>query len=428
MSRMMKILEDLTPLNRVMCSSDYDRAIEYLLNILPFKVLEYSSKVEHNGWVIPPKWDIKEAKILKNGEVIYDGTTHPLKVVALSSRFQGKVDLFELKKHLYYDHRYGDAIPFHFRQQFRSWDRDWGFCVPKSFYDQLKPGDYEVVIETEESEGVLKILEYTHEGDLDETIVFGGNLDHPGVANDGLAGCVVGIEALRGLKDRKTKYTYKLVLVQGIIGLEFYLGKMRKSERDKIREGVFLEMLGSETQLALQNSRDGESNIEYCLGKALEEMGTLYRKGPFQSIIINDEYISEAYGIPMASLSRFPYPEYHCDKDNVSIMRERSLDEAVEAIVRAREILESSPLILKNFEGNICLSNPKYDLYVDPGQAQFEGFQGGEIKKMRFLMDLIPTLARPVTVRWVADKVGLPEKIVLEYLGKWAEKQLVELR
>lgn len=427
MSLMMKILEDLTPLNRVMCSRDYDRTIEYLLDVLPFNVIKYPSTVEHNGWVIPPKWDVKEAKILKNGKVIYDGTKHVLAVIALSKSFRGKVDLLELKKHLHYDHRDQDAIPFHFRQQFRSWNRDWGFCVPRSFYDQLEPGDYEVIIETEESDGVLKLLEYIHKGDLDETIAFGGNLDHPGVSNDGLAGCVVGIEVMRRLKGKRTKFTYKLAFVQGIIGSELYLGKMEKAEREKIREGVFLEMLGSETQLALQASRDGTSNIEYGIEKALDELGTSYRKGPFESIIINDEYIWEAYGVPMASLSRFPYPEYHNNKDNFSIMSERSLEEAVEAIMRGIELVESSKIIFKKFEGNICLSNPKYNLYIDPGQAQFEGFQGGDMRKMRILMDLIPTLKRPVTARRIAHKVGLSENMVLGYLTKWADKGLVEI-
>jgi aminopeptidase-like protein len=425
---MMKILEDLTPLNRVMCSSDYDRTIEYLLGVLPLNVLEYPSTVEHNGWVIPPKWDIKEAKILKNGKVIYDGTGHVLAVIALSKSFRGKVDLLELKKHLHYDHRYEDAIPFHFRQQFRNWDRDWGFCVPRSFCDRLEPGDYEVIIETEESDGVLKILEYTHTGDLDETIAFGGNLDHPGVANDGLAGCVVGIEVLRRLKDKRTKFTYKLALVQGIIGSELYLGKMEKTERDKIREGVFLEMLGSETQLALQASRNGGSNIEYGIEKALDEMGTSYRRGPFESIIINDEYIWENYGIPMTSLSRFPYPEYHSDKDNLSIISEKSLNEAVEVLIKAIELLESSSLVFKKFEGNVCLSNPKYDLYIDPGQIDFGDVLSEETKRMRFLMDLIPALHRPTTVKAIADRVELPEDKVYVYLKKWADRGLLDLK
>ena len=54
----LEILKDLTPLNRVLCSSDYDKAIDYLRTLLPFRVLEYPAADEHNGWVIPPKWDV----------------------------------------------------------------------------------------------------------------------------------------------------------------------------------------------------------------------------------------------------------------------------------------------------------------------------------------------------------------------------------
>ena len=129
MNPMMQLLFDLTPLNRVFCSRDYDKAIEYIRGILPFRVLKFSSNMEHNGWVIPPKWDVKEARIIKNGDVIYDGLKNPLSVLALSRSFCGEIDCDELKQHLYYDHRYPDAIPYHFRQEYQSWLRDWGFCV-----------------------------------------------------------------------------------------------------------------------------------------------------------------------------------------------------------------------------------------------------------------------------------------------------------
>jgi aminopeptidase-like protein len=258
--------------------------------------------------------------------------------------------------------------------------------------------------------------------------VIGGNLDHPGVSNDGLAGCVVGIELLRRLREKSTKYSYSLVLLPGIIGSEYYLGKMNADERGKLIEGVFLEMLGSRTPLALQDSRDGHTNLEYALAKIMDKKNISYRRGAFEEIIINDEYIWENYGIPMVSFSRFPYPEYHSDKDNISIMSEDALKEAVEVLSSAIDVLESSPLIIKNFEGNICLSNPKYDLYIDPGQIAFGEVVPEQRKKMRFLMDLMPTLHKPVTVKILADKVGLPEDVVLEYLSRWAEKQLVELK
>jgi hypothetical protein len=81
-----------------------------------------------------------------------------------------------------------------------------------------------------------------------------------------------------------------------------------------------LEMIGSPTQLALQFSRGGGSNLEHALAEALARSGVDHRTGGFEEIILNDEYVWEAYGIPMASLSRFPYPEYHTDRDDVALM------------------------------------------------------------------------------------------------------------
>jgi len=423
----MKILEDLVPLNRVICSTDYDKTIHYLEGVLPFKVIEYSSKEDYNGWVIPPKWDVREAKIMRNGRVVYDGMRHPLAVITLSASFKGRVSLDELKKHLHYDHRYHTSIAFHFRQQYRCWQREWGFSVPKALYDNLPDGDYDVVIETEESDGVLRMLELTHHGALDQTFMFNACPDHPGVANDGMAGVVVGVELFRKLATKKTKFTYKLLLTPGIIGPEFYLGKQAKAARETIMEGVVLEMLGSDTQLVLEGSGHGNSNLEGAIAQALKEKQVSFRTGPFQSMTLNDSYVWEAYGVAMVSLTRFPYPEYHSERDNLSIISEARLSEAVDALERAVGILEDSLLVQKKFEGTICLSNPRYNLYVDPGQIAFGDCPSEERKRMRLLMDLIPTLTRPITIRMLAEQVALPEEQVRGYLRKWAEKGLLEI-
>ena len=424
---MMQILRDLTPLHRAVCSLGYDRAVEYMREVLPFRVISVPASREHNGWVIPPSWDVEEAKIVKDGRTIYDGTSHPLGVIALSRSFSGTVSLDELRQHLHFDHRDEDSIPFHYRQQFRSWTRDWGFCVPKRLFDQLGPGDYEVVIRTREAPGTLKILEYEHQGSLGLTIALGGNLDHAGVANDGLAGCVVGIETLRRLQGRKTRFTYSLVLSPGIIGSEFYLAGLSQSERSRIVEGIFLEMLGSATPLAIQESRRSDTNVSHALKAGLDQLSLPYRAGPFESIIVNDEYIWENYGIPMVSFSRFPYPEYHSSRDSVEIIQETSLNQAVEALIRAIDRLEASPMVIKKFEGNICLSNPRYDLYVDYGQVALGDSLTDFNRQMRSLMDLVPSLDRPTSVKALADHVGLPEESTLEYLERWAAKGLIDL-
>ena len=429
MNAMLKLLEDLAPLNRIMCSGDYDRTVDYLCRMLPLTVLEYpAASGEHNGWVIPPKWDVLEASITRNGKLVYDGTWHPLAVIALSAPFEGRVSREVLKQHLHYDHRYSDSLTCHFRQQFRSWDRDWGFCVPKDLFDALEPGEYEVRIVTREEPGVLKVLEGIHRGSLPYTIALCANLDHPGVANDGLAGVAVGIEILRRLQGRQTKYTYKLVLAPGIIGTEYYLGKLPAGERQQILECLCLWMLGSRTGLALQESRDSRSNIEQAMARIMDNQGISYRRGEFESIIINDEYLWEAFGIPTCSLSRVPYPEYHSSRDNFSIMSAESLDEAVAVVLGAIEDVESTPLVEKRFQGTICLSNPRYDLYVDPGQISFGEHISEEQRRLRMLQDYLPSLRAPTTMRHLARQVGLDETVVLQYLRRWVDKGLIEFR
>jgi aminopeptidase-like protein len=427
MKTMMQILQHLTPLNRAVCSLGYDQAVDYLRDVLPFRVISVPSSRRHNGWVIPPSWEVKEARIIKDGRTVYDGAAHPLGVIGLSKSFSGTVSLEELRRHLHYDHRYDDSIPFHYRQQFRSWSRDWGFCVPKRLFDQLVPGDYEVVIRTAEAPGAVKILEYQRQGTLDFTIVLGGNLDHAGVANDGLAGCVVGLEVMRRLRDRKTRFTYSLVLSPGIIGSELYLAGLSSSERSRILEGIFLEMLGSVTPLAVQESRRSIVSTLHALRASLDQLGLPYRTGPFESIIVNDEYVWENYGIPMLSFSRFPYPEYHSSRDSVEIIKETSLNEAVDALMGTVDRLEASPMVVKKFEGNICLSNPLYDLYVDYGQVALGDAPSQQKRRMRCLMDFVPALDRPVSVKAIADHIGLAESETLEYLQRWADKGLIDL-
>lgn len=427
MKSMMQMLRDLTPLDRAVCSLGYDTAVDYLCGELPFHVISVPSTHQHNGWVIPPSWDVVEAKISKDGRTVYDGKAHPLGVIALSSSFAGIVPLYELRHHLHFDHRDDDSIPFHYRQQFRSWARDWGFCLPKRVFDQLTPGNYDVVIRTVESPGSVKILEYKHQGTLDFTIALGGNLDHAGVANDGLSGCVVGLEVMRRLEGRQTKFTYSLVLSPGIIGSELYLAGLSPLERSQILEGIFLEMLGSDTPLAAQNSRRSMVSVWHALTASLSDQQIVHRTGPFESIIVNDEYVWENYGIPMLSFSRFPYPEYHSSRDSVDIIKESSLNEAVDALVGAIDRLEASPIVMKKFEGNVCLSNPKYDLYVDYGQVAMGDTILDEKKRSRSLMDFVPALDWPVSVKAVADHLGLAEDVVLSYLQRWAAKGLIDL-
>ena len=426
---MMQLLRDLTPLDRIMCSPDYDRTLAYLADVLPFRLHQFAaSEGDLNGWVVPPRWSVAEATIRKDGRLVYDGTQHPLGVIALSAPFDGRVSLEELRDHLHYDHRYPDSLTYHFRQLFRSWARDWGFCVPRELYDRLEPGEYDVRIETREGPGVLKVLDCTHAGALPQVIALCANLDHPGVANDGLAGVAVGVEVMRRLRGRRTRFSYRLVLAPGIIGSEYYLGRLPAAERASILECLCLWMLGSRTELALQASRGARSAIEESLERVLTERGTAHRRGDFETIMINDEYLWEAYDIPTCSLSRFPYPEYHSSRDDVSIMADDRLEEAADIVLGAIDDLERTPLVEKRFDGTPCLSNPRYGLYVDPGQVAFGQRVSDEARRLRLLQDYLPSMRRPSTVRSLARRFQLGEDVVIAFLRQWEAKGLLAIR
>lgn len=257
--------------------------------------------------------------------------------------------------------------------------------------------------------------------------MLGANLDHPGVANDGLSGVAVGLAVMEALAARPRRFSYRLVLAPGIMGTEYYLGRLPPAERGHLFEGLMLEMLGSPTPLNLQHSRGAGSNLEQALSEALSRGDHDYREGGFESLLLNDEYLWEAYGIPMASLSRYPYPEYHTDADNLGLMSPQRLVEARDVVLAAIDDIESSPLIKKRFEGNVCLSHPRHDLYVDPGQVAFGDVPDEARRRMRLLMDSIPTLTRPTTVRQLARQVELEETTVHDYLKRWHACGLVEL-
>ncbi len=413
-----QVIENLWRMNRIFCSSDYDESLKFLQTILPFKIHEYQTTSPYKGWVIPPKWDLVKGVIKKDGKTIFE-VDHPLKIIGLSLSFTGTVSCEELQKHLHYDHRDNLSIPYHFRQHYRPWERNWGFCVSKAFYDSLEPGEYQVEIITKESQGILKVAEYEKVGDNKESLAFVAHLDHPGMANDDLSGVAVGVELFHKIAAMKTKFTYRLVIVQEIIGSVFYLDKTADSN---IIESCFLEMLGSATPLALQKSREEKSCIEELLENNLS-----LSSGPFRSIICNDEVVWESHHIPMCTLTRYPYQEYHSDRDNLNIISKDSLASSVSHLYEVIKKFEKKILIKRNFEGLYSLAHPDYDLYIDPGQPAFAPLTDATLKNLRALMDEMPLLPNYKFVDQLAKDVNLPEQIVLDYLKGWQKKHLLTL-
>ena len=107
---------------------------------IPLDIFRYNSGEEHNGWIIPDKWKVEEAKVFFAGDLIYDGTINALGVAQYSESFEGEVDLDTLKKHIFSIPSLPDAHVFHCNWLYRPWERNWGLCPPHRIVESLKPG------------------------------------------------------------------------------------------------------------------------------------------------------------------------------------------------------------------------------------------------------------------------------------------------
>ena len=371
----MELLKRINGLSIAPVSDGADLQNKILKEELPFKVLNYLSGKEFNGWVVPQKWEVIKAEIKKDGQLIYDGKKHPLGVIGSSESFQGKISLVDFKKHLFYKEDSPENIVYFCDLYYKPYLKNWGFSVPYIFYKNLKNGEYEVNLKTQHVSGEMKVLEYEHKGTAKQTVIFNAHNCHAAQLNDGPAGYAVFIDVMKQLRGRRTKYNYRLVIAPEHIGTVFYLAGLKQAEIKNFKLGIFMEMVGhNNPSFALQESFTGQNQIDKIAHHVLKFKNPGYTSDKFRKIIGNDETVWEAPGIevPMISLSRCKshsqcYPEYHLDSDNIKIMRENRLNEAVEIIMEMINILEKDSFLQRKFNGLIALSNPKYDLYFSPG-------------------------------------------------------------
>lgn len=427
--KMFELLKKLYPLRMAPVSEGIDEVVDILLKELDFKVHEYESGLEHNGWTIPQKWKSVNAEILKDGVRIYNGMEHPLGVIGYSTSFNGKIPLKILKEHLFFHPELKDSLVYHCDYFYKQWKKDWGFSVSKNFYESLEEGEYEIILETIFEQGTLKVLDFFLPGEKEETIILNAHNCHAGQANDDISGVVVGIEIFKRLAIReKRKFSYKLIIAPEHYGTIFYLANQDKSVINTFLYAIFLEMLGNENRFALQESFTGESLIDKVAHHYLKNHFPDYYSAKFRKIVGNDETVWEGPGfeIPCISLSRWPYPQYHSDKDNEDIISEERLEESVQAVIGIIDILETNTTMKRHFDGLVALSNPKYDLYISTFDPSIRTTISDKQKNWNYLVDcIIRYFDEKITILDIANKHNLDYFEVYSYVKKFEEKGLI---
>ena len=184
------------------------------------------------------------------------------------------------------------------------------------------------------------------------------------MVNDDLAGVTVLVDVAKELAKKQNHYTYKCLFLPETIGSIAYLSQ-NEDLIPNFKYGIFLEMLGNDNIHALQLSRQGSTRLDKIARYVLEKEPKSFREGEFRKVICNDEMVFNGPGvnIPMISISRFPYPEYHTSDDNPSIISESRLNDSKNIILKITNILDSDYTPKIKVKGPIFLSG--YGLWVD---------------------------------------------------------------
>ena len=123
------------------------------------------------------------------------------------------------------------------------------------------------------------------------------------------------------------------------------------------------------------------------------------------------------------------YPEYHSSLDSADLMDDGQLREFFRVLQKIVEVLEGDALLQRKFDGLICLSNPKYDLYLERFDPTIDKNLDEEAEKWGHLLDfLLRYFDGSMTVLDIAEKHQLPFDRLHRYLRRFEEKGLLRMQ
>lgn len=425
MNSITSLCEALYPYDYSIVSEANDRVGELYNSILPFEAHEYKTGSELNGWKIPPAYKLLNGTIEHAGKVILDGKSHPFSVGILSPNVDVTITGAELKKRLYRSMRDDGTIPHHWLNLYRPKSTDWAFCVSHKFYNDVRDKEnYRVNIESSLLDGTMKVYEYTLRGDTPGTYLVNAHNCHPFQANDDVSGVATAIDFFRTLsKLPRRKYTYTLLICPELYGPVYWLDQFATT-RD-ILGCVLLKSVGRGGKLRIQNSFNGDSDLDYLTREALLSTQGVAESHSFRTLYGNDETAFEAPGfrIPTVTLTRYPFDQYHTSGDTPDKLSESDLKVCRQTLVRLFENLESNFIPTLNFRGLVSLSNQTIDLYkpaFSPGMDKGNENLHEHAMEFHRFMNYFPILVdNKSTIASISKNFNLRYEDIIKYVNDW---------
>ena len=379
-----KLAQKLWGINRSITGEGVRETLSLLRQHMPnLEIKSVSSGTKVFDWTVPREWKVSEAYVIApNGDRILDFSVNNLHLVGYSVPFQGKLSLQELNEHLHSLPDQPEAIPYitsYYAER-------WGFCLSQEQRDQLKDGDYDVIIDSELFEGVLNYAELILPGETQDEVFLSTYVCHPSMANNELSGPTVVTYITKWLQNLGSRrYTYRIIFVPETIGSITYLSMNYRDLTKNVVAGFNVSCVGDNRGYSYLPSRDGRTLSDKVARHVLYHIDPNYSVYKWIDRGSDErQYCAPGIDLPIASIMRTKYgqyPEYHTSLDDlVNVVTPKGLDGGYWSLRRALELLE------KNFKY-------KVNVYCEPQMGKrglyptLSTKNGGD--EVRFMMDFL---------------------------------------
>ncbi|MGM4919303.1 DUF4910 domain-containing protein [Tardiphaga sp. 813_E8_N1_3] len=335
-------IADLYPICRSITGEGVRETLRHIQKYVPLTTCEVPSGLKVFDWTVPSEWNIRDAYIKNSaGERIVDFRACNLHVVSYSVPVHVRLNLEELKKHLFSDPDHPDVIPY--RTSY--YHAAWGFCVTHTQLLALKEDEYEVCIDSMLELGHLTYGDLRLLGSSPEEVLISCHVCHPSLCNDNLSGIAVATALAQYLRNMDLRYSYRFVFIPGTIGSITWLA-LNQAHLSRIKHGFVLTCVGDAGSPTYKLSRQGNAEIDRAWTYVLKQGGEPHTIQPFSPFGYDErQYCSPGINLPVGSFMRTPhgkFPEYHTSADNLSFVKPASLRDSLDRAIAAIDVIENN--------------------------------------------------------------------------------------
>ena len=340
-----KYFDRLFPINRSLTGNGNRETLNILSEIVNLKIYEAPSGAKCFDWTVPPEWNVQEAWVKNSkGEKIIDFEKLNLHLLGYSEPFSGKLNLSELKKHLYSFPDQPDLVPY----MTSYYKRRWGFCITHIQLENLPEDEYEVCINSALNEnGSMTFGEAYIEGEQKDEIFFSTYICHPSLANNELSGPLVTSHLFSELKKRKKlRYSYRFIFIPETIGSIYYLSIKGEDLRKKMLAGFVVTCIGDSGHFTYKRSRQKNTLADRAAELVLKQTEPDYNILDFFPTGSDErQYCSPGFNLPVGSLMRSmygKYAEYHTSADNKNFISFSAMEKSIEKYLKIIDVIENN--------------------------------------------------------------------------------------